>query len=81
MHDIANSVTVLENRLEPKRKRRCPHVFTLNNTMAPFNEVVAFCVHNLLKAYPIELKIKVNGTSKNAMIGNEYNEYVVHSEA
>ena len=40
-----------------------------------------WCVNNLLKAHPIELKINVNGTRKNAMIGNEHNKCVVHSVA
>ena len=77
-HDVAKSVNVLKKRLEPRRKRWCPYVFTMNSTMTPHDEVGAFCVHNLLKAHHIKLKIKVDGTSKNVMIGNGCNECVVH---
>ena len=80
IHDIAKSVNVLEKRLEPRRKRRYPYVFTMNNTMTHYNEVGAFCVHNLLKTHTIDIKGKADD-SKSTMMGSEYNEHIIHSEA
>ena len=52
----------------------------MNSTMTPYNEVSAFCLHELLKVHAIDLKGKVD-SSKSILIGCECNEHIIHSEA
>ena len=59
VHDLAQSVNILEKKLQPVQKLRLPYVFGVKKLLTPFNPVDARSM-DLLHRYPSSVKDALN---------------------